>query len=366
METVVRDLCEGTAADWDVRVVAAHDRAVTVSEKIGEVSVTRAASFGKANSVPLSPAYAARLWNAEADCVVLHEPNPVAGTTLFVRPPKRLVIWHHSDILRPGWAPPTYGRLQRLLYRRAACVVVSSPLLAARSPLVACASRVEVIPFGIALDRFSRRNQDNERRIQEVRQRFPGPRVLFVGRLVYYKGVTTLIEALTHTAGTLLIAGEGPLESELRRMVSALDLQSRVHFLGRVSDEELPALYQAADVFVLPSVAKTETFGVVQVEAMAAGVPVVSTALPTGVPWVNEDGVSGLVVAPGDARALGQAIGRLVGDDELRARCGHNAAARANALFSRERMLASFRQMIESVVVAPGCVQVVVPRAVPS
>src|SRR5262245_47660495 len=244
METVVRDLCEGTAADWDVRVVAAHDRAVTVSERIGEVSVTRAASFGKANSVPLSPAYAARLWNVDADCVVLHEPNPVAGTSLFVRRPNRLVIWHHSDILRPRWAPPTYGRLQRLLYRRAACVVVSSRSLAAHSSLVSRASRVEVIPFGISLDRFRHRSQDNERRIQEIRQRFPGPRVLFVGRLVYYKGVTTLIEAMTHTDGTLLLAGEGPLEAELRRMVSALDLQSRVHFLGRVPNEELPALYQ--------------------------------------------------------------------------------------------------------------------------
>src|SRR5262245_3486762 len=159
METVVRDLCEGTATDWDVRVVAAHDRAVTVSEEVNEVSVTRAASFGKANSVPLSPAYAARLWNLNADCVVLHEPNPVAGTSLFIRPPKRLVVWHHSDILRPRWAPPTYGRLQGLLYRRAACVVVSSPSLAAHSTLVSCAKRVEVIPFGISLDRFRERTQ---------------------------------------------------------------------------------------------------------------------------------------------------------------------------------------------------------------
>ena len=81
-------------------------------------------------------------------------------------------------------------------------------------------------------------------------------------------------------------------------------------------DADLPAYYDAADIFALPSIARTETFGVVQLEAMAAGRPVVSTDLPTGVPWVNQDGVSGLVVAPGDAAALAAAIARLGADAE--------------------------------------------------
>ena len=90
-------------------------------------------------------------------------------------------------------------------------------------------------------------------------------------------------------------------------------LGERVLFAGRVADADLPAFYQACDLFVLPSIARTEAFGVVQIEAMAAGRPVVSTNLPTGVPWVNQDGVSGLVVPPGDAAALGDALQPVAG-----------------------------------------------------
>ena len=132
METVLRDLCDGTAGEWNVQVVAANDRATTVRERCGEVDVVRVAAFGKAASVPLCPSLPLELWRRRADCVVLHEPNPIAGTALFLRTPApRLVVWHHSDLVRPSWAPATYGRVQRALYRRADCVIVSSPALAA-------------------------------------------------------------------------------------------------------------------------------------------------------------------------------------------------------------------------------------------
>jgi rhamnosyl/mannosyltransferase len=264
------------------------------------------------------------------------------------------VIWHHADLLRPWWAPHTYGRLQRALYRRADCVIVSSPALAADSPLVAQARRVAVIPFGIPLERYRRSDPAEQARIDRIRAGAPGPRVLFVGRFVYYKGVQLLIEAMAKCPGTLVLIGEGPLEAELRQRTVALGLQDRVLFVGPVSDDELPAYYRASDVFVLPSVAKTEAFGVVQVEAMAAGLPVVSTNLPTGVPWVNQDGLTGLVVEPGDAAALASAIGALLGDADLRSRLARQAAARAEALFSRQRMIDRFRDVIETAIRAPA------------
>jgi rhamnosyl/mannosyltransferase len=170
---------------------------------------------------------------------------------------------------------------------------------------------------------------------------------------VYYKGVEVLIDAMTRLAGTLVLIGEGPLERELRRRVSDRGIEDRVLFPGRVEDDDLPAYYQAADVFVLPSVAKTEAFGVVQIEAMAAGVPVVSTNLPTGVPWVNQDGVTGFVVKPGDADALADAINRLLNDEPLRIRLGRNASSRARDLFSRDRMVQTFRDIVERAVHAP-------------
>jgi glycosyltransferase involved in cell wall biosynthesis len=355
METVVGDLCRGTADRWDVRVVSANVTGETVLERVDEVSVVRVASLGVVRSVPLCPTYALRLWRERADCVILHEPNPVAGASVFLRTPaRRLVIWHHSDLLRPAWAPYTYGLVQRALYKRADCVIVSSPNLATASPLVRSARRVAVVPFGVPLERFQQLDEAAQQKAAALRAASAGPIVLFVGRLVYYKGVEVLIDAMAQCEGTLLLAGDGPLESSLRARTAARGMADRVRFLGRVPDADLPACYRAADLFVLPSIAFTETFGVVQVEAMAAGVPVISTDLPTGVPWVNLDGVSGLTVAPGDSAALAAAIRRLTGDPGERARLAHGAAARARSMFSRERMLASFSDVVEQVVAEPA------------
>jgi rhamnosyl/mannosyltransferase len=134
--------------------------------------------------------------------------------------------------------------------------------------------------------------------------------------------------------------------------VATLGLHDRVRFIGRVSDQDLPAYYHASDVFVLPSVAVTEAYGLVQIEAMAARVPVVSTNLPTGVPWVNQDGVTGLVVPPRDAGALAAALGRLLGDEGLCRSLGASGRRRAEALFSRDRTIEAFKDLIETTVPA--------------
>lgn len=351
METVLRDLCDGTAGEWNVQVVAAHERAETVRERCGGVDVVRVATIGRAASVPLCPRLPIELWRRRADCVVLHEPNPIAGTALFLHTPSpRLIVWHHSDLVRPAWAPATYGRLQRALYRRADCVVVSSPALASGSALVRHARRVVSIPFGIDLDRYQVVDVASRRRVEQALEALPGPRLLFVGRLVYYKGLDVLLDALSRLGASLVIVGEGPLDRQLRERASASDLAGRVLFAGRVDEADLPAFYQACDVFVLPSTAKTEAFGVVQIEAMAAGRPVVSTNLPTGVPWVNASGTSGLVVAPGDLVALADALRRLIEDQPLRARLGAGARRRAETMFSRRQMITTFGRLVDAVV----------------
>jgi rhamnosyl/mannosyltransferase len=351
METVIGDLCDGTAGEWDVRVVAANTGATTVSERVGNVEVVRAATMATVNSVPLCPSLPAHLWRPTADCVVLHEPNPVAGTALFLRmPAPRLIVWHHSDLVRPWWAPYSYGRIQRALYARAESVIVSSPGLAEHSPLVGHARQVDIIPFGVEVERYRTDDPARLARVARIRSICPGPRVLFVGRFVYYKGVDVLIDAMAECPGTLLLIGDGPLEPDLRRQVIERGLQARVHFVGRASDEDLPAYYQAADLFVLPSVARTEAFGVVQVEAMAAGLPVISTNLPTGVPWVNQHGITGLVVPPGDSRALAGAMRELLTDDRLRTSLSANALQRAHTVFRRHKMIDAFKRVVESAV----------------
>jgi glycosyltransferase involved in cell wall biosynthesis len=163
--------------------------------------------------------------------------------------------------------------------------------------------------------------------------------LLFVGLLRYYKGLEYLLQAMTSVHATLLIVGTGPLEEELQTMAQKLGLVGRVFFTGAVGEDLLPAYYQACDLFVLPASHRSEAFGVVQVEAMACGKPVVSTELGTGTSYVNLDGETGLVVPPRDPGALVQAIRRLLGDDRLRAEMGARARERAALEFSHEIMV---------------------------
>ena len=354
MEAFVQTLAEGTAREWDSVVVAAHTASRSQEDHVDGVRVLRAGALGVAASVPLCPSLPLALWRERADCIVLHEPNPIAGISVFLHTPAaRLIIWHHSDLVRPWWAIPTYGRLQRALYRRADCVIVSNPVLAERSPLVRCARRVAVIPHGVDLPRYASLTNDQLALAYRLRTDLHGPRFLFVGRFVYYKGIDVLIDAMAQCAGTLILVGDGPLQNQLRQQVARLHLESRVVFAGSVPDAELPAYYHASDVFVLPSVAESETYGLVQIEAMASGVPVISTNLPTGVPWVNQDRITGLVVPPRDVAALAQALNTLGVNASLCRTFGENGRRRAETVFSRADTVRTFRRLVETTVRAP-------------
>jgi rhamnosyl/mannosyltransferase len=139
--------------------------------------------------------------------------------------------------------------------------------------------------------------------------------------------------------GTLLVAGDGERRDELERQASVLGVDDRVRFLGYVGDDRLLDCYSVADVFVLPSVEPSEAFGIVQLEAMAHGLPVVNTDLPSGVPWVSQDGRTGLTVPPRDPEALATAVRRLLEDESLRERFGENARRRVETEFSEDRLL---------------------------
>ena len=175
------------------------------------------------------------------------------------------------------------------------------------------------------------------------------PTVLFVGRLVAYKGVDVLLRAMAGVPASLVVVGDGPLRGPLEALARELGVGGAVRFLGHVSDAERLEWYRRADLLVLPSVSRQEAFGMVQVEAMLAGRPVVSTALPTGVPWVNRDGESGLVVPPRDVEQLRAALLRLCGDAALRSSLGAGARARALEHFTASRMCGAIDELCGAV-----------------
>ncbi len=148
-----------------------------------------------------------------------------------------------------------------------------------------------------------------------------------MGRHVYYKGLDILIRAMRGVEAELWIGGRGPLTESLRQTARDAGVSDRVRFLGFIPDAELVAYYDACDVFCLPSTERAEQFGLVQLEAMQCGKPVVATRLGTGVEYVTQDDVTGLLVEPGNESALAQALNRLLADRDLRLRLGRGGPA---------------------------------------
>jgi rhamnosyl/mannosyltransferase len=174
--------------------------------------------------------------------------------------------------------------------------------------------------------------------------------VLATGRLVPYKGFHILIEALRHVDATVIVVGEGRLNGKLRRIADRLGVSERFILAGGLSRDDLKVHLHAARMLVLPSVSAAESFGIAQLEAMATGLPVVNTDLPTGVPHVARDRREGLTVPPGDPAALAAAIGKLLDDQDFAQRLGSAARARVAAEYRAEVFVRRTEEVYEAAV----------------
>lgn len=342
IERHVQDLARAEAQrpEIDVEVVVVAEG--TSGDECDEgVRVHRVPGWGTLASNPLSPALHRFLVESARsgahDVWHFHYPFPSGELSLLcssMRSDRRpaAVCSYHSDMVATSVAKRAlstpYAALTRGFLRNVDAVLVASPQLAGNSRFLAAAmDRVRVIPYGIDPAPFVR-TPEGEIAAARLRRTYGTPLTLFVGRLVPYKGVDVLLRAMPHVPGSLVLVGDGPLRRDLEGLAVRLGLSGRVHFIGSVSQDDLVALFHAADLLALPSVTPNEAFGLVQLEAHACGVPVVSTALPTGVPFANLHGVTGLVVAPGDSEELAAALGLLLEDESLRAELGRRARAR--------------------------------------
>jgi rhamnosyl/mannosyltransferase len=266
-----------------------------------------------------------------------------------------------------------------LTLRRASRILPTSPNYLVSSPFLRRhAARCAVVSLGIDAERFA---QADSRKVEAMRARYLAdrtkrragegeirrpeigpsplqpltpllPSILFVGRLRYYKGLHILLDAMPGVRGRLLIGGGGPERERLERQAAQLGITSRVHFLGDIPDDDLPALFQSADVFVMPAHLRAEALGLAQIEALASGLPCVSTELGTGTSFANRHGETGLVVPPGDAPALAAALNALLADPERRQRFGAAGRRRVAALFTRAHMVDSVEAIYRDVLAA--------------
>lgn len=346
IETAVRDIADGlTARDWQVEILCANVRRETVVEQ-GAIPISRVASWGQVASTSMTPSLISWLWRRQREQQVIHVhlPNPMANLALwFTRPQAKLVVHWHSDIVKQKNLLKLYAPLQEWLLRRADAIIATSPPYAETSPwLQAHREKVHFVPLCVRDEASQGDTEARRRRAEALRAKYPGKRIIFaLGRMTYYKGFDVLIDASASLGDdvVVLIGGGGELLGALRDKVTAAGLGSRVHLLGRIEDDELPAYYEACDLFCLPSLMRSEAFGLVMLEAMSFGRPVVATNIVgSGVPWVNLHGETGLNAEPGDAVSLATALRRVLDDAELARQLGDGGRRRYEAQFTIEKM----------------------------
>lgn len=326
-------------AGHDVAVVCCHARPRTEIEHVDGVRVIRAARWGKLSSMPISPSLRAILRAQATEVVHVHTPFPLGEWAASTLPANVAVVasWH-SDIVRQKVLRWLYRPFQVRFLRRCDRVLVATPHhLSSSTQLSPARDRCLVVPYGIDAPPLAAPQHP----IPVSR-----PYVLFVGRLVGYKGVAVLLRAwkLVHARASLsalrlVLVGRGPLESKLRHQAKQLGIDTALTWLPHVNEPTLDALYRQAVMLVLPSTSNNEAFGLVQLEAMARGTPVVATRLPTGVSYLNSDGQTGLLAEVGNARSLADCIVTLCENETLRSQLAAAARTRAEQCYSLKAML---------------------------
>lgn len=279
----------------------------------------------------------------QADIIHYHFPWPFMDLLDLVTPHhKPVVVTYHSDIVKQRSLLRIYGPLMRRFLGRADRIVATSPNYLATSPVLARYSdKVDVIPLG--LDEADYPAPDAQR-VAYWNARFPAGFFLFVGVLRYYKGLHVLLDAAGRTGLPVVVVGGGGLQQELEARAQKEGL-SQVHVLGSLPDDDKVALLSLCRAFVFPSHLRSEAFGLSLVEAAMAGKPMVSCEIGTGTSFVNIDGQTGWTVPPEDADRLGQALRSLWENPAEAVRLGQAARLRYEALFTAQRMAASYEKL---------------------
>lgn len=352
IETHLQALCGELHKSVDLRVAVASEDHAAVEEVVDGVQVSRIPTWMTVASSPLCPAMIAKIRNSGADILHIHLPNPAAIMAYLASGFRgRLVATYHSDTVRQKVLGALFEPWLHMALRRCSAIIATSPDYRRSSPVLArYQDRCQVIPYGIALEQFE---SCDPAAVREVRERYGERLIISVGRLVYYKGFEYLIRAMTQVRGKLLIIGDGPLRRKLQELAASLDLSDKVVFAGEIQNQQVVPYYHAADVFALASIARSEAFGIVQIEAMAAGLPVVNTRLDSGVPFVSLHEQTGLTVPPEDPEALAEALNRLLDNPDLRQSLGRAGRLRAQQEFSLETMTSRTMRLYDAILNPP-------------
>lgn len=337
-------------------ILCARRRGSARRYDVDGVPVEAVASLGTLFSTPLAPAYIPVFIRraCAADVVVHHAPLPLNDAAILLGLPDSvaLIVYWHADIIGYAMLKRLVSPLIRRVLARADRIVVSGqPMIDHSEFLRPHAAKCVVMPYGMDLGYWRALDADERQKAEDMKRAAPR-HIVSLGRLVGYKGYEVLIRAMRDIEGQATIIGEGPLLPDLQQLATELGVADRVRFAGRLERSEIRQLFHAAQVFAFPSVTEAEAFGIVQVEAMAAGLPIVNTSLATTVPFVARHDLEALTVAPGDAKALAMALNRILDKPTLAQRLGEAGQARALSEFDqpvfRARMAAVYGDALQA------------------
>lgn len=342
------------ARGHDVSVLVTALDAHTTENIENGVHVIRTGRQISVQSTPLSlamPAWLARLTQG-ADIAHVHVPFPPGEALNMWGGKARYTVLHwHSDVVRQKSLLRIYGPLLRRVVACADHIIPTSDAYMHTSPWISpYAGKCTAIPYGIDPAMFA---PDPEGRLR-VREKFKVSDkfvLLSLGRLRYYKGLDDLIRALPALPDdcVALIGGVGPMLADWQALAQQLGVANRVIFAGDVSAADLTAFYSAGDCYAIPANSRAEAFGIAILEAMACGLPILSTEVGTATSWINQHEVTGLVVPPQAPGELAAAALRLHSDSALRARFGSAARQRVRTNFTRELMIDRLAAVYEAV-----------------
>ena len=349
-------ICFNTDASDGVAVTHQEE---TVHDVVDGVEVLRCSSFAKVRSQSLSANFGRELKGLmdsfDPDIVVFHYPNPFQAHFLlsYIHAHRgweqhhKLVLYWHLDVVKQKVLGKVFHPQTLELLRLASQVVATSPNYIEGSPyLRRFRSKCRVIPNCISETRMQITDAIRAR-ADELRRQYGEDKLLCfgIGRHIPYKGFRYLVEASRYLDDrfVVLIGGNGELTDSLKLQAAGDD---KVHFLGRLSDEDLLACYLACDIFCFPSITKNEAFGIALAEGMSFEKPAVTFTIPgSGVNYVNLHGVTGIECPNGDSRAYAAAITRLGDDAQLRRKYGSAAAQRVRENFLSSQFAANIRAL---------------------
>lgn len=343
VENICKYLVEGMP-QHEMAVVCFNDKCKDIVDEINGVKVYRVATWINIAKQALSLSYFTMLRRAikefKPDVIQFHWANPFPAAVLLCMIPKhvKLVIHWHMDIIKQAKIYPLIKPVETALLKRANMIAVTSPQYRdASKPLQPFKDKVRIVPNAIDESVFELCPGDEEK-IQRLKIKYNNKKIVFfIGRHIQYKGLPHLIEAEKHIKEdcVIIIAGNGPLTEDLKKQCNS----NRVHFVGRLSDDELRWHHYAASVFAFPSITKNEAFGVALAEAMYCRTPAITFTIEgSGVNWVSLNGETGIEVANGDDVAYAKAIDCLLANEDLNLQYSKAGQKRVKEKFTISQM----------------------------